>query len=305
MTTLILGAGAMGSLFAAGLARAGLPIAIYDPDRSRIAAIRERGLLLTEGETELCFAVDAYHRLASIPRPERLLLLVKSHHTAQAAMDAEKRRFGRLPLLSLQNGIGHEQTLRRELPRSPLCLGVTYLGARLLAPGRVQAAGRGPTVIAPAYGAPQAAAEDWAALLAAAGFAARAAGTTELKALQWRKLAVNAVINPLTALFQIDNGSLLIWPDFPRLLRLLLAEIVEVARAEGVSLDADQLAEQVRQTCEATARNHSSMLSDMEQGKRTEIEAINGAICRLGAAHGLDTPENLRLYQSVRAREQA
>lgn len=303
MTTLIMGAGAMGSLFAARFARAALPISLYDPDQVKINAIRARGLELEEeGASRRFTQVAAYGCLADCPPPARVLLLVKSYHIADAAADLAQRGFGHLPLLSLQNGIGHGQLLTRLLPHSRLCLGVTYLAALLLAPGRTKATGQGCTVIAPENGLPLAEAESWAALLNAAGCPAQA--QAEVSQLQWQKLAVNAVINPLTTLLQVDNGSLLNWPEFSERLARLVTETTAVARAEGIALDSAQLAEQVRHTCAATARNHSSMLSDIEQGRRTEIEAINGMICRLGAVHGVATPEHCRLYQAVYALEQ-
>lgn len=118
----------------------------------------------------------------------------------------------------------------------------------------------------------------------------------------WEKLAINCVINPLTAIFGWTNGELLSKKDEPTW-RGILNEVVYVARKEGIQLDPDALLEKVAGVCERTAANTSSMLRDIQNGTMTEIDAINGAIVRLGQRHGIPTPVNARLVSLIRAKE--
>ena len=114
---------------------------------------------------------------------------------------------------------------------------------------------------------------------------------------EWRKLAINAVINPLSALLGVENGALDALVDTAR---GLVEELVSVARRDGILLDADETLEKVRASIRQTGRNHSSMLQDVRAGRRTEIDWINGAIVARGMAHGIATPRHRLLADLVR-----
>ena len=115
---------------------------------------------------------------------------------------------------------------------------------------------------------------------------------------QWLKLAVNCVINPLTALHDIDNGQI---NDntFTVQIKKVLTELVAVAKYENIHLNVALLAQTVEKVAAATAKNSSSMRCDVLAHKQTEINYINGYIHKLGIKHGIATPENTRLWQAV------
>ena len=112
---------------------------------------------------------------------------------------------------------------------------------------------------------------------------------------------VNACFNPLTGLLHLRSGALANSASLLECSELIIGEAVAVARALGVELDPQALLDQVRDVSRRTSRNQSSMLQDMRKGRRTEIDAINGAIARLGAEQGIDCPVNRVLTLMVKA----
>lgn len=290
----VLGAGAMGCLFAHGLARVGGPEVVLlarspGPDWVEVGervAVRR----LTE-PTALTGPLDL------------LLVLVKAHATADAIRWAAGAVGPETVLLTLQNGLGNAEALVTVARPEQILVGTTAQGATLLAPDLVRHGGSGPTRIAPWAGSEAAPAV--ASLLSAAGFPTEV--VADWRPLLWSKLLVNAVINPLTALLGLPNGALLERPEARRLMSLVAGEVRAVAQAQGIELgsstaDPAHLAFAVAQ---ATATNRSSMLQDLERGRRTEIGAINGAVVAAARALGIPTPVNEALTLLVQAREQA
>lgn len=115
---------------------------------------------------------------------------------------------------------------------------------------------------------------------------------------QWLKLAVNCVINPLSAIYDVANGEINS-EAFSRSIGKVLQEVVDVAGQQGISLSLDILKNRIKQVAQATARNSSSMRCDMLAGRETEIDYINGYIHRYGQRYNIATPENTRLWREV------
>ncbi len=116
----------------------------------------------------------------------------------------------------------------------------------------------------------------------------------------WRKLAVNCVINPLTALWNCPNGEL---KNHQQLVATLCAEVASVVEREGLHTSADDLRYYVDQVIESTAKNISSMLQDVRAQRHTEIDYITGYLLKRARAHGISVPENARLYDMVKRKE--
>lgn len=119
---------------------------------------------------------------------------------------------------------------------------------------------------------------------------------------QWLKLAVNCVINPLTAINNVDNGALC-EPSFAQVIKDICKEVVAVANAEGLSLTEDELVSQVNRVASNTANNISSMRSDILHQRVTEIDYINGYICQLAQKYQISAPYNARLVMQVKTLE--
>ncbi len=283
----ILGAGALGTLFAHALSS-------HTSAEVWLFAQRPFGDVLEVEGTE-----GAPVRVTTAPSQpvDLLLVLVKAYATADALRWAAGAIGPSTVGLTLQNGLGNAEALAEVLGPGRVLAGTTAQGATLLAPGRVRHAGRGPTYLAPwAPGGADPA--PVAELLCQARIPTEA--VADPQPLLWGKLAVNCGINALTALLRVPNGELLRRPGARRLMEAAAREAGEVARASGVTL-ADEPVARTLAVAEATAANRSSMLQDVEAARRTEIDAINGAVAERARRLGIAAPTNETLADLVRS----
>ena len=177
---------------------------------------------------------------------------------------------------------------------SRVALGTITIGATLLEPGLVKIGGEGKISIEahPAVGPMEEA-------LKSADFKVEI--VNDARSMVWSKLIINAAINPLTALLKIPNGELLERPAARELMRALAEEAASVASAEKANLPFRDPVAFVEDVARKTAANHSSMLQDVLRGAPTEIDAISGAITRIGQRHHIPTPINYVCWQLVLA----
>ncbi|MEE9173377.1 MAG: 2-dehydropantoate 2-reductase [Thermoplasmata archaeon] len=294
---LVFGAGAMGSLVGGLLSRKHETVLVGR--KSHVAAIRQHGLRIT-GKTNLVVRPEAVEVLPREPDPDLVIVAVKAYDTANAAR-ALKSLVGTALFLSLQNGLGNEETLAATGAR--VLGGVTNQGITFVGPGEVHHAGTGDTYIGPFEGAER---EDAVRVVEAfneSGLSSHLVG--DIRTELWLKAIVNACINPLTALLRAPNGYVLGTSATEQIVRDVIQEGVQVAARYGVDLVADDVFERVASVVQATAENRSSMLQDLERGRRTEIDAINGAIARLGRKRGQPVPTNALLAGLIAAAETA
>ncbi|NOZ30157.1 MAG: 2-dehydropantoate 2-reductase [Chloroflexi bacterium] len=290
----ILGTGAMGCLFAARLALH-VEVWMLGTWAAGLAAVRREGVCISEqGETWQA-AVRTADDPTAVPTADVVLLLVKSYQTDRAAAWAARCLAPNGLAVTLQNGLDNGPWLAAAVGGDRMAVGVTFEGATLLRPGRVRHAGRGPTYIG---AGPEARVRGLVSLLRRAGFDARLA--SDVEQIVWGKAVVNAAINPLTALWRVPNGDLLVHEDRRALLASLSREAAAVATARGVQLMFEDPIAHVEEVCRATAANRSSMLQDVERGRLTEIDSINGVIVAEGRRLGVPTPVNETVWRLVR-----
>jgi 2-dehydropantoate 2-reductase len=289
MNFTIFGTGALACLFGARLGRVAA-VTLVGTWPEGLAALRAEGIRV-EAEAERpdpAVRVQVRALGEAAPPADLALVLVKAWQTERTAAHLGAYLAAEGLAVTLQNGLGNLEKLG---PRARL--GVTTTGATLLGPGRVRPGGEGMTHLA---------APEWVAeLFRQAGLPAQAAPLAAVDGLLWGKLAVNCGINPLTALLRVPNGELLERPDAARVMGAAAEECARVARARGVALPYGDAAAQARGVAERTARNRSSMFQDILRGAPTEVDAINGAVARAGAALGVPTPVNETLWRLVRA----
>ncbi|MGC1377280.1 MAG: 2-dehydropantoate 2-reductase [Anaerolineales bacterium] len=292
---LIVGTGALATLFAARLAANGVAITMLGSWQAGLDALEKNGACLTLADgSALTGRVAAVSDPASrtLAGVRLALVLVKSWQTERAAAQLRGCLSDDGLAVSLQNGLGNRETLVRFLDDSRVGLGVTTLGATLLGPGH---AGFGGDGIVSLETRPRL--EPLQKLLNGAGF--RVDILPDARALLWGKLVVNAAINPLTALLRVPNGALLERPGARALMAGLANETAAVARALGVELPFDDPAAAVEAVARRTATNRSSMLQDAQRGPQTEIDAICGAVARAGEEVGVPTPLNRVMWQML------
>jgi 2-dehydropantoate 2-reductase len=301
MRIAVVGAGAMGCWFGARLAAAGEDVALLDRSPEEIRILSADGIRVEGGGATETVPVAAASDPAALEPADLVLVFVKAHQTRDAveAVAALRRPGGRV--LTLQNGLGGGEVLAEGVPPDHLLVGTTAQGATQLGPGHVRHGGSGPTVFGP-YAPGNDAGRDIAAVFTGAGLPAEA--VDDPRPGLWRKLAINCGINALTALAGIRNGRIPEIPAAAELCRAAVAEAAAVAAAEGVSLgDPEALGASVLKVAEATAANRSSMGQDVDARRPTEIQFINGAVVRRGAARDIETPVNRTLLQLVQTLE--
>lgn len=296
---LIVGTGALATLFAARLARAGESITMLGTWSAGLQALRAEGARLADSRGNAhAFKVAA----TDDPRQSRgvrfALVLVKSWQTVRAAQQLAECLDEAGLALTLQNGLGNRESLAEALGASRVALGSTTTGATLLGPGLAKAGGEGTVSIEDHQGV-----RPLADALKAAGF--RVELVNDARELLWSKLVINSAINPLTALLRVPNGQLLDRPAAHGLLRALAEETASVAHAEMVKLASPDPVGMVEEVARSTSANHSSMFQDVQRGAPTEIDAICGAVTRAGWRHNIPTPINHACWQLVRALTQA
>ncbi len=292
---LIVGTGALATLFAARLSNAGHSITMLGSWKAGLDALQKEGACLVDSDgTEHRLKV----RAVSDPRECRgikyALVLVKAWQTERAAEQLKVCLARDGLAVTLQNGLGNREALARSLASPRVALGVTTTGATLLGPGQVRAGGEGMISIEQNrdLGTMQEALES-------AGFQVEI--VPDAQSLIWGKLVINAAINPLTAILRVPNGRLLESPFARDLMGALAVETARVAEAENISLPFSDPVAASEQVALKTAANHSSMLQDVLRGAPTEIDAICGAVAGVGRKHNLETPANWVCWKLVKA----
>ena len=293
MEIVVFGAGSLGSLLG-GLLVSEHQVTLVGRD-PHIAAVRSDGLSIT-GAFDRKVRPDATTDGTGLTA-DLAIVAVKSFDTEDAARTLATGEYD--VALSVQNGIGNEETLSEHLD-CPVLAGTATYGARLDEPGRVDCTGTGAVTLGARDGGASSVANDVAAAFTAAGIDATA--VRDMPRRLWEKLAVNAGINPVTALSRVRNGALGEEPP-SEIARTAAVETARVARAEGVELADETVRSRVDTVVDATARNHSSMYQDVLSGRRTEIEAINGAVLERAEAHKIDVPVNRTLAGLIGAWE--
>ena len=297
MRICIFGAGALGS------AVGGILASKHDVSlvcrRSHSSAMKKNGLRIT-GLANKLVRVPSFERIEDAPPADLLMITVKAFDTATAIESCRTVVDGSVRVLTLQNGLGNLELLR-EWKGSKSFGGTTTIGARYVGPGVVELSGFGRTVIGGDRDL------TWARRIAEAFSESgiEASVKKDIAREIWSKVVVSACINPLTAILKVPNGTLLVSPTISRLVSEVVKECVRVSTAEGHRLSERASIAHVRWVAKNTSGNRSSMLQDVENGKRTEISMINGAICRCAERRGIPVPLNSSLVAIVESLERA
>lgn len=294
---LIVGTGALASLFAAKLSQAGYSITMLGSWKAGLEALQKDGVRLLDSDgNEHRFPVRATNDPHECRGIGHALVLVKAWQTEQAAEQLKEcladTEHGLA--VTLQNGLGNREILARILGASRVALGMTTTGATLLGPGLVMEGGEGIISVEqhPSLGPLEEA-------LRSANF--NVSLVEDAQSLIWGKLVINAAINPLTALLRVPNGKLLESPSAREMMKALAREVGLVAEAEHIPLPFSDPVAAAEDVARKTTANHSSMLQDVLRGAPTEIDAICGAVARVGQKHDLETPINWACWKLIKA----
>lgn len=304
MKIAIIGAGAMGSAFGAVLCRAGLDVTLIDVSMPTIDALNKNGLKVENKAGALdTIKINATLNASDVGVADLVILFVKCYHTESAVKNASPLIGKKTTVLSLQNGWGNAPRIGEIIGAEKVIVGVTYHSATVVGPGHIRHSGTGPTNIGEMDGRSSTRIAQIAEVFSKAGLETKAS-TTVIKEI-WSKLALNVCTLPTSALLRFCADELVKHEGTMNLMRTLLAETVEVAKAQSIDVDFNERWESITGLLNRISPGaKSSMLQDVEAGRRTEIDVINQAIVTAGRKFKIPTPANETMVNMVRALEE-
>jgi 2-dehydropantoate 2-reductase len=274
--------------------------------RSHIQKIQNAGLRICSPEG--CRLLRFRHCFSSLDElcnsnffPELVIICVKTYSLAQVLEEIKdfnilKRNLKNADFILLMNGMGNRENFN--LSNHNVFEGITSIGVIFSEYGSIELKGRGKTVFEVGIGLRIG--DFLRERFEEKGFEIEFAA--DFKSHQWNKLFVNSVINPITALTRKQN-SVVLSPSSRDIIEKLIEESMRVASNEGYRTDKNAILTLVQSVALKTSNNTSSMLQDINQGKMTEIDSINGYLLRLAKKHGIQTPVNETLYELVKSAE--
>lgn len=301
MKIVIVGAGAMGSLFAYFLSKTGEEVWFLDKYQERVDKLIRDGLIVEGISGDHVVHLNQTTDAADIGKADIIILCVKAYDTETATKDALPLVGPNTCFLTLQNGSGNIAIISGIVGKNRVVGGTTSQGATVLGLGHIRHAGVGETTIGELDGRPSKRINTISDVFNSAGIETRI--TDDVEGLIWSKLLINVGINALTAVLRLRNGELVKHERAREILRASVEEAVSILKGKGINLAYDDPIKKVEDVCRATATNISSMLQDVLRAKKTEIDYINGAIVDEGKKLGVPVPINKTLTNLVRTIE--
>jgi len=296
----ILGAGAMGSLFGGYLSQNN-DVWLVDIDQRRINKIRNDGITIIDSEGEGVFHPSAAYECSDLPDMNLVIVFVKAMHTIDAINQNKKLINGQTFLMSMQNGVGHEQKLLQFSDKEHVIIGMTQHNASINKDGSLNHGGSGQTVLGSLNGDSsriQFIAENFT------NCGIQTKVTNTVKVYIWNKLFLNTSVSSLTAILQVPLGYILDNPYANDLMAKLAQEAVNVANHE--CKDCFHLEEVISDITKVilNARNgYTSIYSDLKEGRRTEVDTISGSVISIGRNFGVETPYHETIVALIHALE--
>lgn len=300
MKVVIVGAGAMGSLFGGKLFKI-TDVQLFTRNQNHVRKINQSGLLIeSSGDRSNIYYVRAFD---DVEKAEEFfdvaILFTKSYDTKQVLYNVKKLLRPKGIVVTFQNGIGNKEILKEVFDEEQIIIGTTAQAAYIREPGVIYHAGIGTTYMEIN--------EKNGSILKELGRMLNDAGletilTNDIEPVIWNKLIINSGINAITAIFKITNGELISNPKCKLLVEKVVEEAKNIAIKLGINIKKD-IKDEVFSVCERTFRNKSSMLQDILKGSQTEISYINGAIVRCGVKLGVSVPYNTCLTEMVKILE--
>lgn len=303
MKIAVIGAGAMGCIYGTYLSKHN-EVLLVDVVKAHVDAINERGLEFVhlDGKTEIYKNMKATMDTTGYPAADLVILLTKGYQSADA-LKANKSLIGKDTIvLSLQNGYGNADEIVKFVPEAQIVLGTSAGGAIVAGPGHVLHKGQGPTHVG-CLTKDQSKAEIVAKAMIECGVP-NVEISPDVKELVWSKLFVNIGINPICALLNDTNQCIANNEYANKVSYAAVREAVDVANATGMNFNFEDVFKNVVAVALETGGNRASMLADVSNKRRTEVDRINGAAVSEGAKVGMKAPLNEMLTNLIHAKEQ-
>jgi 2-dehydropantoate 2-reductase len=299
----VVGAGALGSAIGGVLTEAGHDVLLITRNQAHVDAIGQRGLTLRTQGVDRTIAAQAATSAAGQPPVDCAIVLVKSAQTRDAVSAAMSLIGPNTCVLSLQNGLGHEDILSELVGAHRVLAGKTYCGGQMIAPGHVICGHVGKdTHIGEPDGAITPRIQAIAAALNAAGL--HTTVSDNIMGTIWDKLFINVATGALAGITRLAYGDLYQMPELQSVAVAAVTEAMAVARAKGIRTSITDPVQAWRKAgAGLPAEFKPSILQTLERGVRTEVDYINGAVVALGAVHGVPTPVNSTLLACIKGIE--
>ena len=304
MKIAILGAGAMGCLYASYLAGRH-EVTVLDNNKEQVEAIRSNGIIRREKDGSYdCCRVKAVAGGTDIGIQDLIIIFVKSIYTREAVRENQKLAGPETIVMTLQNGAGNNRDIASLIPRENIIVGTSSHNSVNLGGGEIFHSGCGPTNIGPDFPCDR-----------SRRFVARTAEALQecglsvfcidnIQEVLWKKLFVNCGLNALSAIMECKIGMIKNCTHLWEICTLVVQECVAVARKDGTAFSMEQVMEIVGEVAENDAAGYTSMYQDRFHKRKTEIDKINGVVVALGKEYHVETPYNRMLVDLVHAAEE-
>lgn len=303
MKICVLGAGSLGCAIGGTLAEGGHEVWLVNRSLERVGAIAQNGLVMRTGERERTVRVHATTHCAAVGEVDLVIVLVKSFHTRDAMQTAAPLVGSNTVVLSLQNGLGHEDVLSEFVPRAQIMLGKSYVGGQLIGLNSVIAGTVDKeNIIGEFDGVASPRAQHIAAAFNGAGL--RCEVSSNILGVVWDKIFVNIATGALSGITGLPYGDLYQIAEVEATAIAAVNEAMAVSRAAGIVTSfTDPKATWQKAGFGLPYTFKASMLQSIEKGSVTEIEFINGAVVRAGKKFGVPTPINETLVACIKGIE--
>ncbi|MDR5830621.1 ketopantoate reductase family protein [Caballeronia sp. LP006] len=305
MKIAILGAGALGCAIGAALTEGGNEVWLLNRSAAHVDAMRRDGLLVDDATGSRRVTVRATTQAAEAGAADLIIVLVKSFHTDAAMRGALELIGPETVVLSLQNGLGHEDVLAGIVGRERVLAGKTYVGGVMRGAGHIESGVAGKaTIVGELDGRVTARVAAIADTFNASGLATTV--SDNILGTMWDKLLVNVATGALTGITGLTYGQFYEDAHLKATSLAAVAEAMAVAKAAGVALSVtDPERPWILAGEGLSPAFKTSMLQSLEKGSATEIDFINGAVVRWGERHGVPTPVNATLVACIKGIERA
>ena len=302
MKIIVIGAGAMGSLYGGHLSQGKDDVCLVDQWEEHVIKINNAGLTVMSDIGRFVVRPQARNMADTCGLADLVIVCVKSNETESAAMLAELFMKPETKVLTVQNGMGNAEHLAEVLGEERILVGTTLMGAVILEPGLIMRSDIKNTHIASWAGSNEQALEMVAKVFNRSNLPTVI--ESNVNSLLWSKLSIHAGINAVTALTGATNKEFLATPSATRLARMIVAEVVAVATAAEIPLLYQNCAHEMMAYAESMKDYNSPMLQDVLHKHKTEISSINCAVVKEGKRQGIPTPVNEAVAQAISTIEQ-
>ncbi len=298
MKIVVLGAGAMGSLYGGFLQKAGNDVTLVDVNQAHVDAVNAAGLLIESASGSETIIIKAARAEQMTDIPELVILFTKTIYS-QSALESIKHLLDpETYVLSLQNGLGNDRLIANYVAQDRIIVGTTDFPSGFLKPGVIQLKGQGTTKMMTVNGQESPMLQKIADELNKAGF--NCLITADVFVSIWEKVAFNSAMNALTAITRLKLGDLANVHEGKSLAFEVAKEVVRTANQKGVKASEERVLALMDKDFVEHKNHMPSMLQDVLSGRETEIDFINGAVVKEALEMGMTVPATQVLYQLVK-----